>query len=156
MKERKAGHGISADYKPKAIPGSLIKFKKQGVFQELLQYLDGNPKVLGSDLRLGYLLPQILPGHRLWCYATERPDRFLPVEKFEVRHSVPAKQVWLNIYLNKRDLDRVGISEGDAMSDADLAREFEIVSGLPSGDLVCFQQRTPEAYGADPLEALAL
>jgi hypothetical protein len=152
----KAHHGISADYKPKAIPGSRIKFRKQGVFQELLQHLDGNPKILDSDLRLGYLLPQILPGHRLWCYATERPERFLTVEKFEVFHSASAKQVWLNIYLNKRDLDRVGISEVNALAEGDLAREFEIVSGHSSQDLVCFQQRTPDAYGVDAGEALAL
>jgi hypothetical protein len=152
----KSQHGISADYKPKAIPGSRIKFRKQGVFQELLQLLDGNPKILDSDLRLGHLLPQILPGHRLWRYATERPERFLTVEKFEVINSVPTKEVWLNIYLNKRDLDRIGISEVNALSDGDFAREFEVVSEFPSHDLVCFQQRTPDVYRADPGEALAL
>ncbi len=48
------------------------------MFPELLKLLGGSANILGSDLRLGHLLPQILPGHRLWCYATGRVERFLP------------------------------------------------------------------------------
>ena len=79
---------FSSAAKTRAIAGSLIKFEKTpasrpGVFQELLQHLDGNVAVLNSDLRLGHLLPQILPGHRLWCYATGRKERFLSVEQLQ-------------------------------------------------------------------------
>ena len=146
----KAGHGVRAVAPPKAIPGSLIKFEKRGVFQELLQHLDGNPAILGSDLRLGNLLPQILPGHRLWCYATTRPERFLSVERFEVLDSSVNKQVWLNLYLNKDNLDRIGISEQKVLFETGMAKEFEIVNEPPSQALICFQQRKPETYSADP------
>jgi YaaC-like Protein len=152
----KALHGISCEPKPKAIPQSLVKFprgKGTLVFPELLKLLDGNAGVLGSDLRLGYLLPQILPGHRLWCYATGRAERFLTVEKVDILHLPATKQVWLNLYLNRNDLGRLKMSEENATSRADLA-EFEFAGS--SSDSACFQQRNPDSYSADPAEALAL
>jgi hypothetical protein len=149
----RAHHGLTCEPKPKAIPTSIIKFTGYGtlVFQELLKLLDGNVSILRSAPRLGHLLPQILPGHRLWAYATDRAERFLTVEKFDVLHSAALKQVWLNLYLSRDDMERLKISERKAISYADLA-EFEVArTGL---DLVCFQQRKPDIYSTDPAEAL--
>ena len=106
-------HGISCDSNPKNIPASQIKFPRGSgtqAFPELLALLDGNAALLGSNLRLGHLLPQILPGHRLWCYATAKSERFLTVERFEVLHTPASKQVWLNFYLNRPDLERLEIA----------------------------------------------
>ncbi len=66
---------------------------------------------------LELLLRQILPGHRLWCYATKLQERFIPVEKFEVLDASRSKQVWLNLYLDNEDLHRLGISEAKVLSD---------------------------------------
>jgi hypothetical protein len=147
-------HGVSAAARTKAIPGSLIKFAKTGVFQELLDHLDGDTAILNADLRLGHLLPQILPGHRLWCYATRRAERFLPVERFEIRHLAATKHVWLNVYLSRDDLDRLGVPEGKVLSEAGLAGDFEVANESTSDNLVCFQQRSPESYRDDPAVAL--
>jgi hypothetical protein len=152
-------HGVTAAARPRAIPGSLVKFEttsptRPGVFQELLQHLDGNSEVLRSDLRLGHLLPQILPGHRLWCYAAHRSERFLAIDYFQVRHSSTLKQVWLNIFLSKNNLAEIGLSETRVLSEADLASDFEIAGKFDTR--VCFQQLHPESYSADPAEALAL
>jgi len=149
----RAYHGLTCKPRPEAIPKSLITFTGKGtlVFQELLKLLDGNVSVLSSALRLGHLLPQILPGHRLWGYATDRAERFLTVEKFEVLHLTASKQVWLNLYLSRDDMERLKISEEKAISYADLT-EFEVAgTGL---DLVCFQQHRPDTYSTDPAEAL--
>ena len=150
----RAYHGITCESRPKTIPNSTIKFVRGGtlVFQELLKLLDGNVGVLSSDLKLGHLLPQILPGHRLWCYATRRAERFLTVEKFDVLYLPAAKQVWLNVYLSRDDLERLRISEEKVRAQADLA-EFEIADG--GTDSICFQQRNPDSYSTDPAEALA-
>ena len=157
---QRAYHGISSVPKPRAIPGSLVRFegsRRPAVFQELLQQLNGSPAVLGSDLKLGHLLPQILPGHRLWCYTTKpnRPERFLTVESFDVLHSPATREVWLNLYLDRNDLDRFGITQATVLSRADLAGEFEIATGGLNRDWVCIQQRTPTRYVTDPGEALA-
>jgi hypothetical protein len=154
----KAVHGISADPKPRAIISSSIKFDKSnrvGVFQELLRFLGGNPGFASSDVPLGYLLPQILPGHRLWCYATGRVERFFTVQRFDVLHASSTKGVWINIYLDRSDLERVGISESKALADCGCAGEFEIATGIAPKDWTCFQQRTPTPYMSDPAEALA-
>jgi YaaC-like Protein len=152
----KAFHGISCDSKPKTIPASLIKFppgRGTLVFPELLELLKGNRTILQSDLRLGYLLPQILPGHRLWCYATGRAERFLTVEGFEVLHAPANKQVWLNFYLNRGDLDRLKISPEKVIVQANLSG-FDYAGGTLGA--VGFQQRAPDTYATKPAEALAL
>jgi len=150
-------HGVSLeDRKPRVIPGALIKFPKRaaGAFQQLLQQLGGNPAVLTSPLRLGYLLPQILPGHRLWCYATRHRERFVSVESFELFHHPASKEVWLNLYLEKDNVDRLGIPEKRLLSWADLHSDFEIVSRGLSDGVMLVQQKTPDTYIADPAEAL--
>jgi hypothetical protein len=145
----RASHGMRCDPNPKTVPGTLINFeevrKRPRVFQELLTLLDGNPAALSpSGLRLGYLLPQVLTGHRLWCYATNRAERFSTIETVQLLHSAATKQVWINLYLNKDDLERLNISNARVLSQADL-REFEVATGayLPN-ELVCFQQRNPD------------
>jgi hypothetical protein len=65
-----AFHGISCNPKRGTIAGTPVRFdtrKQPAVFQELLHLLDGNPARVKSSLVLGRLMPQILPGHRLWC-----------------------------------------------------------------------------------------
>ena len=151
-----AFHGLSFKNRPRTIPGSLIEFPRRppAVFQELLRDLDGNLNLLNSNLRLGHLLPQILPGHRLWCYATSRAERFLSIERSEVLHSPAKNEVWLNLYLNQNDLDRLGLSGKTVLSQADLVGEFEIATGASYPDWLCFQQRRPSVYRTDPGEAL--
>jgi hypothetical protein len=149
-------HGISSDSQPKKVPQSLIKFSPRAgtlVFQELLKLLGGNPSVIGSPLRLGHLLPQILPGHRLWCYATNRSERFLTVESFELLHSSSTKEAWLNFCVSEGDLDRLNIAAPKLLSHADLA-DFEIASGVALPGQVCFQQRNPDKYVGGPEEGL--
>lgn len=155
----KASHGISFPRpRPRAIPGSPIKFegRKPAVFQELLERLDGNTALLSSPLRLGYLLPQILPGHRLWCYATGYSERFLSVERFEIRHSPTAKEVWLSFYLNSNDLARLGLTETTVLSRAGLG-DFEYSHGFlpPIPDCYYYQHKKPLVYASEPGEALA-
>jgi hypothetical protein len=150
-------HGISSKSEPEKIPQSLIKFSSGTgtlVFQELLKLQGGNSAIMSSPLLLGHLLPQILPGHRLWCYATNRAERFLTLEKVDVLHSATTRQVWLNLYLSKHDMERHNISEKRLLTNADLA-DFEAASGHPHNDLVCFQHRNPDNYATDPGEALA-
>jgi hypothetical protein len=111
--------------------------------------------VIASPLRLGHLLPQILPGHRLWCYATNRPERFLTVESFELLHSASLKTAWLNLYIDEADLDRLNLAPAKLLSHADLA-DFEIATGVLPPGVVCFQQRTPDRYVGGPEEGLSL
>ena len=42
------------------------------------------------------------------------------------------------------------------LAEADLARDFEVVTASFTENSVCFQQRVPELYDAEPAEALAV
>jgi YaaC-like Protein len=154
-------HGLSAvaQSEAKKIHQSVLKFssstgKPTFVFQQLLNSLGGNPLILKSPMKLGHLMPQILPGHRLWCYATAHSERFLTVEHVEVLHDAGRKDVWLNLYLRKSDLERLEISEARLLSQANL-QEFDLPSDYSSTDFTCVQQRAPEVYSTDPADALA-
>ena len=154
--EGRSYHGIRSTSHPKDIARSVITFEtsspgRPGIFQALLQQFDGNPGIMTSDLRLKYVLPQILPGHRLWCYATKKVERFVSIEHFQIRHSVLSKEIWLNILLRKNDLDRLGMSEQRVLIQSGLAGEFEAIS---LGDLICLQQKSTERYSTDPAEGL--
>jgi len=156
-----AQHGISQAAKPRTIPGALIRFQKSSakrpsVFDELLRLLDGNAAVLDTELRLGHLLPQILPGHRPWCYATNRIERFIPIHFFEILHSTIDKQIWLNIFVERGELTRtrLGISEEQAFRGAVLDDGFDVVDPPVPSNSVCFQQLRPTAYVSDPGEAV--
>jgi hypothetical protein len=107
-------HGLKSRPKPRAITGSIIEIESEsrapkGVFQDFLIRLGGDKRILGTDVRLGELLPQILPGHRLWCYAAHKTERFLTVDHFQLRHRESAKQVWLNIFVTKASLAEVDV-----------------------------------------------
>jgi hypothetical protein len=155
---KRAYHGVASDPKPRSIPNSVIKFdvrKKPAVFQELLQKLDATSTANKSDIALGHLLPQILPGHRLWCYATKKTERFISVDNFEIIHQPLSRMVWLNICINRSDLDRLNLSERTALTHANLLKEFEAV-GNHAEEVVRFQQRNPTHYTTDPAEALGI
>ena len=139
------------------ILGTPIRFdlrKKPAVFEELLQLLGGDATILKSDCQLGRLMPQILPGHRLWCYATNQSERFLAIEYFDLLHSGPNKQVWLNMWINRNGLDPLDLSEKTALSHSGLSADVELVSRNSGNELVCFQQKEPSLYLSDPGEAL--
>jgi hypothetical protein len=150
-----AVHGISGETQPKKTHQSLVKFSGRRsstlVFQELMQLLGGNSTVLSSPLKLAHLMPQILPGHRLWCYANNRSERFVSVERFEILHSSLTKQVWINIYLNGDDLDRLATPESKIVSHAGMSN-FEVAATPLAPGLVCYQMRNPRNYVTDPAE----
>jgi hypothetical protein len=124
------------------------------VFEELLGQLDGNPSVLKKDLRLEYLLPQILPGHRLWCYAAKHNERFLAIERFEVLHSHSKQEIWLSFFLHRDDLSQLGVSPTKLLSMAQLSG-YEVVTEVTAAEWIYFQQKIPTAYAGEPAEALA-
>jgi hypothetical protein len=155
----KTSHGVSSPpSKPRQIQGALIRFERPTksqprVFQQLLNDLEGNAAVMNADLKLGRLLPQILPGHRLWCYGSRQRERFVPIEQIDLCQANRKKQVWVNIYLSRDDLDSLDMSDSTVLSESDLKAAFEIADDASRSDCVCFQQRNPESYVTDPAEA---
>lgn len=152
-----AVHGISCEVKPRSITGLTIRFpfsRKPRAFQELLNRVDAGSNFSGRDMSLGHLLPQIIPGHRLWCDATRRPERFLTIERFGLFHSLDSKSVWLVFYIDRQSAKRLGMGEYEALSLSGFSKDFDIAVGLSAKQWICFQQRAPYFYASEPAEAL--
>jgi len=153
---QRAYHGVSCSPTRGTILGTPIAFDKRhnpAVFRELLQHLNGNLSILNFPMTLRYLLPQVLPGHRLWCYATNKSERFLTIQNYKLLHAARGKQVWLNLYVRTSELDQANISERTVLSGTDL-EDFEITVDPEAPSLICIQQRNPSSYTTQPTEAL--
>jgi hypothetical protein len=74
----------------------------------------------------------------------------LSIERSEILCSPAKREVWLNLYLDRNDLDRLGLSGKQLLSQADLAGEFEIATGVSYPNWICVQQRSPTTYHTDP------
>jgi hypothetical protein len=151
-------HGISSKALTGKIPSSYVSFPPPRgpatqAFQQLHMLLNGNPSALSANMTLGKLLPQILPGHRLWCYSTKGAERFLSVERFEIKHDEVRKEVWLNLYVANEDLHRLDLSSKRLLANADLT-DFEAVDAQGQPDLTSLEQKSPISYLQTPGEAL--
>ena len=68
-------HGISERARIRQVEGTRLTvhpsdLKKPQLFDQLLKALTGHGLKARRSYRLGYLMPQILFGHRVWCSAS--------------------------------------------------------------------------------------
>lgn len=125
-------------------------------FDELLHAISGTG--LHANLQrydLPVLLPQIVPGHRLWVEATRGgcQERFFSVERVEFFQDRSARQLWLRLFVFSDDLKRVGISHQDLLLRSQTNAQFREVAcneALFSRPLICFEQRNPVTYSHRP------
>ena len=87
-------HGISERARIRQVEGTRLTvhpsdLKKPQLFDQLLKALTGHGLKARRSYRLGYLMPQILFGHRVWCSASNEHERFLPIRAIS--------------YINKRE-----------------------------------------------------
>ena len=164
------GHGIS-----ERLPQGGKEFKdayidcwkspnNQGriqAFNEFLQAL-GYPQLPdGSQIPIAKLVPQILPGHRLWASAANEKERFLSLQRIQFTENTSTKKVWLRFYLYRDDLPRLGHTQRDVLEQSRANKDFRIVKcteKIENRDLLCFENITPLSYirhGVDVAERLA-
>lgn len=125
-------------------------------FDELLWAITGNG-VPANPHRydLPILLPQIVPGHRLWVEGTRGQDneRFISVERISFFQASGPKQIWLRLYLFSDDLRRVGITHQDLLTRSRLNALFREVAcneGIADRALICLEQIDATNYGHRP------
>ncbi len=95
------------------------------------------------------LVPQILPGHRLWATATKKRERFISVQRVGFYENKATKKVWLRVYLFADDVRRLGHTHADVLSLSGLSTGFKKVScneEVEGRKLICFEQKNPVAY----------
>lgn len=164
------GHGISESLPQggKEFKDAYIDCWKSPDNQGRIQAFDEFSQALGYSrlqgrrrIPIANLVPQILPGHRLWASAANKKERFLSLQRIQFTHDTSTKEVWLRFYLYHDDLPRLGHSQHVVLRQSGTNKDFRIVECIErkeNRDLICFENTTPLSYarhGVDMAERLA-
>ena len=159
-----ASHGLSERLPGgrKLVDSSLVANpsphnKRLQNFDELFAVLTGHHLAVKTQYDLAALLPQILPGHRLWCQATKRQERFVMVDDIQFWHDPATRQLWTRIYILAEDLSRLGVGHQRMLTESRLGANFrEVASDIPKK--LCLEriatEPCPNNYPADYLHHL--
>ena len=150
-----AYHGLTATRpKPRAMLGDVIGIKTShtnvNVFSELMTIIDGHAPSF-KDLQVRHLLPQILPGHRLWTYACGRKEQFVRV-RIRGFHDPDRKSAWLRIYIERGEFRYLGKSLKKFLGDTKLPGKWEQVEDPADQDAVVLEQNDETTYVGRPLD----
>lgn len=146
------GSGTSIDHTTLDAYRSPNRENRLQVFDELRSTLIGQHSPKQSLIELGYVLPQILPGHRLWAQATGQRERFISLHDIQFWRNKDTREVWLRVYLVAHDLSRVGISHRSFLELSGLGIDFKEVDTdkePAASQLICFEQIQPAMYPAN-------
>lgn len=116
-------------------------------FSEFMGALSGAGLGATQEFDISTLLPQILPGHRLWSSAANKKERFVAVHEIRTYLHKPTREIWLNLYFVADDLSRIGATGRSFLADSQLQADFSQVACSEKDSfgrsLVCFEQNNP-------------
>jgi hypothetical protein len=104
------------------------------------------------------LLPQVVPGHRIWCDAADADERFLAIDAIPFLHTTAQKEVWATLRILQDDLDRVGKARKDLLKETKLKailREVEGLTDTTGRPVVQLEQIAPIAFSGRTADKLA-
>jgi hypothetical protein len=131
--------------------------KGPNIFDDFRVALRAPPLTRKVTYPLLHLLPQVVPGHRLWCDASGFDERFFAIETAPLLQAKAKKQIWVVVRIFHDDLERVGISHRDFLKQTRLdyvAKEVE--SEEQDGRQVMrLEQTHPTIYTGRPADMLA-
>lgn len=129
-------------------------------FDVLLHAISGaHMPTRSQTFKLNNLLPQIVPGHRLWAQASSRrvQERFISIERIEFQQNRSSKQIWLRLFVFADDLKRLGMTHQNFIEQTQLGKTFEEVKSTESDvgrPLLCFEQKQPVNYNSRPSDQI--
>lgn len=119
-------------------------------FSEFLNALTGAQLSAHRKLLLPELLPQILPGHRLWAHASNKKERFLAFHDIQLWTDPADREMWLNLYVVEEDVKRLNLSNRDFLKASGLMTTFTQVKcnekTFDSRGILCFEQTIKSKY----------
>lgn len=128
------------------------------LFNDLKKSVTGRVDPKGRVYTLKNVMPQLVPGHRVWCAATGAKERFVEIQRIEFRFNEATKEVWAEINVYADDLARFGITRNRLLTESGLNSLFkEVVSDEISGDrkILKFEQIRPIKYTGRPSDKIA-
>lgn len=102
-----------------------------------------------------HLLPQIVPGHRLWATAASKQERFVAIDRIRFMHDHDRREMWLQLLLKAEDLSRLYVSHRRLLGETGLPFT-EVTTSETTSDrkrLICFES-APFNYAGYPIDHL--
>ncbi|MCC6163670.1 MAG: hypothetical protein IT182_10010 [Acidobacteria bacterium] len=165
----RAQHGVSEQLPPggKELQDASLEVhpspgnRGPNLFADFGAALGASPIATKTSYQVPLLLPQIVPGHRIWCDAAGADERFFAIDSIPFNHSATPKQLWATFRILEDDLDRVGKTRKELLKETRLKGAFREIEGCDdnvSGKFaVQLEQIAPMPYSgrtADKLAAL--
>lgn len=152
-------HGIAEKARIRQVEGTRLTVhpsgsKKPQLFDQLLKALTGHGLKARKSYRLGYLMPQILFGHRVWCSASDENERFLPIRAINYIDNRDRKELWTRIHISKEELSKCGLSQAEALSRARMKSNWVYVKDPDDGHGLCIEEKAPHTYSHRPSDVL--
>lgn len=163
---QKLQHGLSE--KSGSVKGNLSGAKldaykspnstgSRQIFDDFLQTF-GRGISAKCTFTIHQVFPQLLPGHRLWCEANTKAERFISVDA-DFYEDTTSKQAWIVLNLKKKDIEQLGKTHTAIMKESGLKSNWEeVVSPVSPTNFMTIQQKVPISYrgrAADVLHKLA-
>ncbi|MEA5615129.1 YaaC family protein [Nodularia spumigena] len=116
-----------------------------------LERLKDGAKYHVRDLAAGSLV-----GHRLWCTADDRNDRFFRLNPVEFRHDAKNKQIWMRAWMKKSAATHAGATLAEVSKHGFNGQWRQVKPTKPpeSDDAVLWEQITPITYSSRPTDVL--
>jgi hypothetical protein len=137
---------------PSSTSGTTVTLNN---FSEFMLALTGSPLSTKTSYEIPKLLPQIVPGHRLWAQAAGEDERFIHLYNLKFLQDKVSKQIWIRIYMLSEDLTRLHMTRSSLLTGSGLpfkqVATAEKVNGRP---LICFEQNIPITYSGYPADRL--
>lgn len=150
-----SSHGLSTPTTPtgKGFIGGELEFWKSrhngsqtvNVFDCFNQITNQRHLTHRSKIDINQISKQVLLGHRLWCEAMDQKESFVSVSKFEMLQDQASKIAWINIYINRNDMKRIGFSIRNTLQNTEMSNEFKQVKSDQKDEL-CFEATNPTTY----------
>ena len=134
---------------------------KLQAFDEFVRALGYPALANAQQIPISHLLPQILPGHRLWASGANEKERFISLQRIQFTQNKTTNRAWLRFYLYRDDIPRLGHTQKDVLERSRSNASFRIVKCSETVDnrsLICFEQMATQSYnrhGVDVAMALS-
>lgn len=128
------------------------------LFNDLKQAITGKTDIRGRVYNLKHVMPQLLPGHRVWCAASGSSERFVEIKNIEFRFDDTRKEIWAEVNIYSDDLTRFDITRQRLLQESGLESLFREVTstGMEEGRrIVKLEQIRAVKYTGRPSDKIA-
>ena len=156
-------HGLTVKFPKTGFgPGGVIlrafpamQQPKANLFDLLLNCLTGRGLNAITHYDLDRILLQMILGHRLWCAAVGRKERFIEIEQIQFLHDDGQQLCWSSVELQRSEFARLGYTHDRILNRAGFQTLWNIVAAPTDlSPRIRFELINPETYNSRPSDVI--